>query len=49
MLLVSFMEGGWAGHGEMNTQAPTVLFCKPEGKKELGVSMRIILNWILRE
>jgi hypothetical protein len=44
------MEASWAGHAEMkNTQRTAVLFCKPEGKKDIYGSVRIILNWILRK
>jgi hypothetical protein len=44
------MEARWAGHAEMkNTQKTAVLFCKPEGKKDIYGSLRIILNWILRK
>jgi hypothetical protein len=44
------MELRWAGHAEMkNTQRTAVLFRKPEGKKDICGSVRIILNWILRK
>jgi hypothetical protein len=44
------MDAGWAGHAEMkHTQRTTVMFCKPEGKRDINSSVRIILNWILRK
>jgi hypothetical protein len=44
------MEARWAGQAEMkNTQRTAVLFCQPEGKKNVYGSVRIILNWILRK
>jgi hypothetical protein len=44
------MEARWAGHAEMkNTQRTVVLLCKPEGKKDIYGSVRMILNWVLRK
>ena len=49
-VVVVVMEVRWAGHAEMkNTQRIAVLFCKPEGKKDIYDGVRMILNWILRK
>jgi hypothetical protein len=50
VVVVVVMDDRWAGHAEMkNTQRTALLFCKPEGKKDIYGSVRIILNWILRK